>query len=289
MKRKTLLWVGGLLCAALVVAFAAQVVMRLQGVGLARMSPEALSDKLSPHYRAILPEEGTGPFPTALLASGCDGPKDNMDTWAEALNEIGWAALVVDSHTPRGFDREPLWRLVCTGAVLSGGERAGDLAVALADAREMEFVDPERLALIGASHGGWAVLDLLALADRPRRPENLRRWPTSPNRDPLAGVVALAAIYPYCGAASRVAHWGWKRELPVCFALVEDDSIVDSEDCAEIASWQKTIGSPITVERFSAVSHGFDQMEKSTFSQLSYDEDATSKLISSLQNFLGKS
>lgn len=288
MRRKILLWIGALLGGLVLLALAGQVFLRLQGVALARLSPEELSAKLSPYYQPILPE-GQGPFPTALLASGCDGPKDNLETWAAALNEIGWAALIVDSHTPRGFDREPLWRLVCTGAVLPGGERAGDLAVALADARDMDFVDPERLALIGASHGGWAVLDLLALADRPRRPENLRRWPASPNKDPLDGVVALAAIYPYCGAVSRVARWGWKRDLRVYLALVEDDSVVDSEECAEIAQRQMLNGSSITVERFSAVTHGFDQMEKSAFSQLSFDEKATSKLISSFQNFLGKS
>ncbi len=41
------------------------------------------------------------------------------------------------------------------------------------DARRMPFVDPARLVLIGASHGGWAIMDLLAIDPPKRLPYNL--------------------------------------------------------------------------------------------------------------------
>ena len=107
-----------------------------------------------------------------------------------------------------------------------GSERAGDVLVSLADARRMPFVDPDRLVLIGASHGGWAIMDLLAL-DPPRRlPFNLdrpacRRAPA----DPLAGVVGTILLYPYCGAANRADRDGWRRPLPTLFLLAADDTV----------------------------------------------------------------
>lgn len=285
--RPKLLWIGGALIATLALGLAVQTGMRILGVSAARMSPTALSELLRPAYRTYLPA-GAGPFPTALLASGCDGPKDNLETWADTLNGIGWAAIVVDSHTPRGYDSDPMWRLVCTGALLPGGARAGDLVVALADARAMPFVDSDRLALIGASHGGWAVLDLLALADLDRRPENLTRWPEAPRGDPLDGVIALAAVYPYCGAVSRVKHAGWQRAVPVFLALVENDTIADEAACLSVARRAQAAGLPVSLDLFSGVTHGFDQKDKSALSSLGYDFSATARLTSDFRRYFAK-
>lgn len=285
--RRVLVWTGAALVALLAIGIAGQAAMRVLGVSLNRTSPAALSVLLSPAYGARLPE-GEGPFPTALLASGCDGPKDNLETWADTLNEIGWAAIIVDSHGPRGLGGDPTWRLVCTGTMLPGGARAGDLAVALADARAMPFVDPDRLALIGASHGGWAVLDLLALADLGRRPENLTRWPEAPGADPLAGVVAVAAIYPYCGEASRAKRAGWHRDVPVLLILVDNDTVTDESDCLALAQRVQGRGLPVTVDVIPNVTHGFDQKDKAFPSTLDYDSGATQRLMASFRRFFAK-
>lgn len=98
------------------------------GLTVARVMPAELSAQLSPAYRLTTPE-GEGPFPTALLFSGCDGPRDNLGTWATALAEAGWASFSVDSHRPRNLTEFELWRLDCAGQLLSGQERAGDVAV----------------------------------------------------------------------------------------------------------------------------------------------------------------
>ena len=149
---------------------------RTTGAGACPAGAGRALGQARPYYRVLRPP-GEGPFPTALLYSGCDGPQDNLERWAAMLNARGWAAIIVDSHGPRGFSDYEVWRLVCAGQLFMGSERAGDVLVSIDDARRMPFVDPDRMALVGASHGGWAIMDLLAL-DPPRRlPFNLSALP----------------------------------------------------------------------------------------------------------------
>jgi len=181
-------WVAAIAVAGtLVLLVAGNTALRYLGVLAPRDSPEAVAALLAPHMHARWPE-GTGPHPTALLLSGCDGPADNLGTLADHLAGIGWASVLVDSHGARDFETRALWSLVCAGQLFTGAERAGDLAVALDAVRAMPRADPTRIALIGASHGGWAVLDLLALRGAGRPPPNLARWPESLRREGLAGV-----------------------------------------------------------------------------------------------------
>ncbi len=86
---------------------------------LVREAPEVRQARLAPGWRLLLPE-GAGPHPAAILLSGCDGVHDNMDFWADLLVRRGRAALIVDSHTLRGLDADPAWRLVCAGLALRG-------------------------------------------------------------------------------------------------------------------------------------------------------------------------
>lgn len=256
-----------------------------QGWSVHRMTPVELAAKLRPYYRTAKPP-GPGRFPTALLYSGCDGPKDNLDRWSAALNAAGWATIVVDSHGPRGFSDHEIWRLICAGQMFMGSERAGDVLVSIGDARRLPFVDPDRIALIGASHGGWAIMDLLAL-DPPRRlPFNLAALPDDPGGDPLAGVVGTILLYPYCGTANRAARGGWRRPIPTLFVLSEDDAIADPEDCLRIAGQLEMRGVPVETLMLSGVTHGFDQQERSPLSTLDFDEAATLKALARGLGFL---
>ncbi len=196
-------WIlGGGAMALLLGMFGCNAVATHRGIMAAKRTPEALSALLAPSYRVAMPE-GAGPFPVALLFSGCDGPKDNLDRLSEALVEAGWGAVIVDSHGPRGIDRAEVWRLVCSGVTLPGAERAADVAVAIADVRAMERVDGERIALVGASHGGWAVLDLFALARRDEVPWGLTDWPGEVPRPRWTVWCRRSCIIPIAGSG----HW----------------------------------------------------------------------------------
>lgn len=252
-----------------------------------RLDPKTLSAELSPFYRIHQPD-GPGPFPTALLFSGCDGPHDNMERWAEALVADGWAAVVVDSHRPRGYDDFEAWRLVCLGQLMAGGERAGDVLVSLADVRDMPFVDRDRMALIGMSHGGWSVMDLLALDAQNRLPLNLTHAPGTPDDPPLTGVAAVVLVYPWCGPTNRAVDAGWDHRAPVLFILADDDTIAPSADCRAVAATLEAEGRTVEVISFAGVTHAFDQQERAGFSSLVFDEAATRQAISQAIAFLNQ-
>lgn len=242
-----------------------------------RVAPEALSRLLAPTYRIETPA-GDGPFPVMLLFSGCDGPKDNLDRWAAMARDEGYATMIVDSHGPRGFQDLQIWRLICAGQLLTGQERAGDVAVALADALDLPFADG-RLVLFGASHGGWSILDLLALHGRGEVPYNLTAWPDRIARDGLSPVAGVILTYPYCGIMSRVRRAGWRHPAPVGFLLAEGDAIADEERCEDLAARMRDRGLPVTVRVFDGVTHGFDQNVRSPLSPFAFSPAATDKAL----------
>ncbi len=275
----------GVLAALALLAIGGNTLSRYEGWSVRRVTAAELSAELSPYYRTVLPP-GRGPFPTALLYSGCDGPKDNLDRWAAMLSEQGWASVIVDSHTPRGLTDFEAWRLVCAGQLLMGSERAGDVLVSIDDARRMPFADPARLLLVGASHGGWAIMDLLALNPPREMPFNLSTLPEGAPDDPLAGVVGAILLYPYCGAANRARPEGWARPLPTLFLLSEKDSIAPPEDCTAIAAAMAARGQPVTAITLAGVDHAWDQQERAAFSTLRFDAAATSAAMEIARGFL---
>lgn len=279
---------AGLVVAALAavaaLAIGGNVLSRYLGWTVERLEPDALSAMLSPWYQVVTPE-GTGPFPVALLFSGCDGPRDSMGRWAERLKADGWASVVVDSHGPRGLVDHEVWRLVCAGQVLMGSERAGDVLVALDDVRRMDFADPERIALVGASHGGWAVMDLLAMNPPERLPYNLARLRPDGPANPLAGVAGVLLLYPYCGEASLGA---WDRPVPSFFILSRDDFVAPAEECLARVEELKARGVPVETLVLDGVTHGFDQEDRSELSPLRFDAAATERALAAGIGFLDR-
>ncbi len=288
-RRRWLRWVLAPAALAVLVSLAVggNVFSRYRGWTVTRLAPDALSALLAPAYRVLKPA-GEGPFPVALLFSGCDGPRDNALRWGERLNAAGWAAIVVDSHGPRGLTDHEVWRLVCAGQILMGSERAGDVLIAIDDARRMPFVDPERIALVGASHGGWAIMDLLAMNPPERLPYNLAGVRPDAPADPLAGVVGVILLYPYCGEANLARGGGWRQPIPTLFLLSRDDYVAPSGKCEEIADMLLAEGVPVETVVIEGVTHGFDQEERSGFSPLEFNAAATEEALNLGVDFLAR-
>jgi dienelactone hydrolase len=281
-KRRWLRWGlagAGVLLVLWMLGITGNTVGRYFGWVVADRDPEALAEMLRPFYRTILPE-GEGPFPTALLFSGCDGPRDNLDRWAVMLNARGWAAVVVDSHGPRDYLDTDIWRLICAGQLLMGSERAGDVLVSIYDVRRMPFVDPGRLVLIGASHGGWAIMELLAFEAAWALPFSLAALPSDPSvTHPLDGVLGTILLYPYCGQANRSARSGWTYPIPVLFLLSRNDLIAPSGDCLAVAETLAANGLSVQTRVFDGVTHAFDQEERAPFSAFEFNAEATDEAL----------
>lgn len=95
--------------------------------------------------------EGKAPFPAVIVLHGCGGRGAGQIAWARRLNGWGYAALVPDSMTPRGV------KSVCAPENqprVTGRDRVGDVGSAVAWLRTRPEIDPDRIAVLGLSHGG---------------------------------------------------------------------------------------------------------------------------------------
>jgi dienelactone hydrolase len=199
---------------------------------------------LRPHDTLLQPATG-GRAPAVILLHGCAGVRRKDTAWAETFRRQGYVALVVDSMSGRGFATWEDRRRVCLGLDLWGSTRAGDLLASLEYVRTLPFVDPDRIAVVGWSHGAWAALDFLASA----------------TDEMVRGVRAVVAFYPYCGIASRATWRGFRVDVPVLMLLADGDRMVSTSSCLRLAAGEAERGRPVTTRVYPDVGHVFDWRE----------------------------
>jgi dienelactone hydrolase len=97
---------------------------------------------------------GAGPFPAVVVLHACGGVDDNARSWAGRLMGWGYVALLVDSFRPRNV------RSTCYGGgVPTPTQRAQDAFNAATYLRTLPDILPDRIGVIGFSHGGSTVLE----------------------------------------------------------------------------------------------------------------------------------
>jgi len=112
----------------------------------AEAAPVAVTGRLS------LPP-GVGRVPAVVLAHGCSGAGSAIESWADEMVRLGYAALVVDSYAGRGLQE------TCSGRTLiSNASRLVDVYRALDFLTAHPRVDPARIVLLGFSQGGRVAL-----------------------------------------------------------------------------------------------------------------------------------
>src|SRR5215468_5656491 len=95
---------------------------------------------------------GSGPFPAVVVLHSCIGVADHTRSWAARLNGWGYAAVIVDSFRPRRQNT------VCNFGGVSYIIRGKDAFNAASYLRTLPYIMPDRIGVVGFSHGGAAAL-----------------------------------------------------------------------------------------------------------------------------------
>lgn len=280
----TAIWIGAGLGATLI-AFVAFVAVRLwrrfTGAHMRRIANAERRALIEPYVTMLYPP-GAGPHPCVLILHGCGGVRRISHAYAEAAVKAGCAAMIVDSLTPRGLDYEAALAQVCTGRVLWGRERAGDLYAALDIARDDPRIDAGRLALAGWSHGGWTILDALALDRAGRPPDGMT---TAPAR-PFEGVRGIFLVYPYISGPALARRKPIDPPGPVEAIFVEDDSMASETDAIAVLEKARQDGAAVRWTTYGGVTHGFDEPDHHPDSPLRYDSEATAMARNQFTEFI---
>ncbi len=174
--------------------------------------------------------EGGGPFPAVVLLHGCSGMQWKRDhLWARRLWGWGYVAFQVDSFRPRGISS------VCT---YSGPQSTDILRRRVADAYAakrylagLPFVSPDRIAVMGWSHGGSTTLQVLS----------------SKTADPFRAAVAF---YPGC----RSPLTGLNAPLLILIGGADDWTPADR--CEAMMPRERAAN--VTLKVYPGAHHGFD-------------------------------
>jgi dienelactone hydrolase len=214
--------------------------------------------------------EGAGPFPAVIGLHGCAGMLET--TKRKLVDELvgwGYVVLLVDSFATRGIEH------ACTGAFPTIAEtRRSDAYGALAFLARQTFVDPQRVAAVGFSQGGWVTL-LVAEAnsfDLFIRSNNLR-------------FRAAVAFYPLCWAA------GGRPLIPTLILIGALDEWTPAADCSRRIDAWGTDGAPIEQVVYPGVHHSFYYPElqpgRTIFGRwVEYNEAAATDATRRMREFL---
>lgn len=200
---------------------------------------------------------GAGPFPAVVILHDCSGlgPRSSgaPARWSAELVQQGYVTIRPDSFSSRGHPDG-----VCLGGSYAGifRDRAMDAYSALRHLQRQPFVDPKRIGVMGASHGGAATLaTIVALPIRRQIP---------------AGFAAALALYPACGL--RYGDWDVARSgstitdykgafeplAPLLILTGELDDWTPAEPCRQMSERAKAAGFPVDIKIYPGAHHSFD-------------------------------
>ena len=209
--------------------------------------------------------EGKGPFPAIVLLHGCRGVQSfqaNYELWASRLVGWGYVALIVDSFVPRSIND------VCYNPLSSTilRTRSHDAYDAKAFLSKLPYVDRNRIAVMGWSHGGITVLTIV---------NNLYEY-NSPFK-------AAIAFYPFCS-------YLFQPNAPLMILIGESDDWTPAYKCPQAIPSMET-EHEIILKIYPGAYHNFDfegMDELYRGHRLKYDPIAAADAIVRVKDFLAK-
>lgn len=189
-----------------------------------------------------IPRPGTERLPAVVLIHGSGGVAGYVDDWVTRLNAIGVATFVVDSYTARGLtsisdDHGKLGSLV----MMVDAYRA--LAVLARHPR----IDPRRIALMGFSFGGQAVLS-----------STMRRFADA-YAPPGVRFATFVALYPVC--TTTYLHDDLVVDAPIRIFHGTADDLAPIAACRAYVERLRKAGRDATLTEYPGARHVFDWAE----------------------------
>lgn len=218
--------------------------------------------------------EGDGPFSAVVLLHGCGGISKRRDpVWAKRLVGWGYAALQVDSFKPRGVTN------VCADRSLGGSlveARAQDAHDARAYLSGLPFLDKDRIAVMGWSHGGSSTLAAIGSTARKKMTkEGFFR--------------AAVAFYPYC--RDRLD----RMETPLLILIGDEDDWTPADKCEKNMPGRGEPKNEVILKVYPDSYHGFDTegadaqvMGVGKSHRVRFNAAATEDAVVQARQFLGK-
>jgi dienelactone hydrolase len=207
--------------------------------------------------------EGKGPFPAVVLLHGASGMqycKTLMEPWSNRLVNWGYVTLQVDSFGPRGVISVADYP---TRLIANRARDAYDAKSFLAD---LSFVDKNRIAALGWSHGGVTILTALY------------KSPLTNEKIPFRAAVAF---YPYCSLPLNDLN------APLLILIGEKDDWCPASSCYKLMPNKPQ--NEVILKIYPGAYHSFDWTGKDEIHhnhRLLYDPIATQDATLQVKNFL---
>ena len=190
----------------------------------------------------FVPASSIEPAPCMVILTSSAGVQRHREHfYAQALNEAGVAALIVDSFTGRGVRRT-----VADQTLVSAAQMEGDAFAALALLRADPRIDAARIGVMGVSKGAGAALNA-AIAVR-------QRW-----RNGFPHLFDLhVAICPGATAQHRDPT---THGRPMFFMLAARDDYTPAPLAVDYAERMRSAGNPLVkVKIYGAAHHGWESI-----------------------------
>ena len=235
-------------------------------------------DALERHIKVYGPEDAE-PRPAVILFHGCGGMRSHLDRYAQAAADAGYRAFIIDSYAARGWSRAFALSFVCSGIVLRGAERAGDVLAALHGVGARADVDASRVVLAGWSHGGWAMMDLMTMPLTARGEAGLA---DAPDAD-LSGGRGMVLFYPFVGPGALSRNRPWLRFPPTWAVIARTDHLTTVTNAERVYGVVKG-GGGIIDTWIAEGTHAFD--ETTGMGPMRHDPKLTEAAIGRFTDFV---
>ncbi|MDP2854689.1 MAG: dienelactone hydrolase family protein [Smithellaceae bacterium] len=213
--------------------------------------------------------EGNGPFPAVIILHGCAGIGSNLGYWEYILVKEGYAVFTVDSLGPRGVGN------ICFSPLkVSPLDRAHDAFAAKRHLQTLPFIDKERIAVMGFSHGGWTALYTTLYPYLFEKEQPFK---------------AVITFYPYC---ENIYPEPKALFSPLMILIGGSDDWTPAKACEAYPKILKGLNHEFVLKVYPGAYHHYDSLEERRVSAYGHtierNESAVTNSTVMVKNFLKK-